>query len=73
MSSDLTTTDDLRWMVEALHEAAQAAAENEVPIGAVVVQNDRCLGRGHNSPISCDDPTAHAEIQALRNLSLIHI
>jgi len=67
MSSDLTTTDDLRWMVEALHEAAQAAAENEVPIGAVVVQNDRCLGRGHNSPISCDDPTAHAEIQALRN------
>jgi tRNA(adenine34) deaminase len=58
--------DDLRWMAEALNEAARAEALDEVPIGAVVVVNGVCIGRGHNASIKSHDPTAHAEIQALR-------
>lgn len=53
-------------MAEALREAALAEAAGEVPVGAVVVLNKTIIGRGHNSPISLNDPTAHAEIQALR-------
>ncbi|HJY82261.1 MAG TPA: tRNA adenosine(34) deaminase TadA [Candidatus Binatia bacterium] len=66
MSGDSTRTDDQVWMTAALCEAAQAESENEVPVGAVVVLNGTIIGRGHNSPISHNDPTAHAEIQALR-------
>jgi tRNA(adenine34) deaminase len=62
-----TSPDDQQWMAEALGEAARAAAANEVPIGAVVVRNGAIIGRGHNSPISFHDPTAHAEILALRD------
>ena len=58
-------SDEL-WMNEALQEALSARAENEVPIGAVVVCDDRIVGRGHNRTISDNDPTAHAEIVALR-------
>jgi len=58
--------DDIVWMTEALSEAARAEAAGEVPVGAVVVCNDALLGRGHNASISLNDPTAHAEIQALR-------
>jgi len=61
--------DDLTWMTEALGEATQAEAENEVPVGAVVVHHNTLIGRGHNSPIALNDPTAHAEIQALRAAS----
>ncbi|MEO5692430.1 MAG: tRNA adenosine(34) deaminase TadA [Usitatibacter sp.] len=53
-------------MREALELAAQAAAEGEVPVGAVVVRDGRVIGRGYNRPISTADPTAHAEIVALR-------
>jgi tRNA(adenine34) deaminase len=53
-------------MAEALHEAIRAEALNEVPVGAVVVLNGACIGRGHNASIQSHDPTAHAEIQALR-------
>ncbi len=53
-------------MAEALREAARAAAAGEVPVGAVVVYHDTLVGRGHNAPITLHDPTAHAEIQALR-------
>jgi tRNA(adenine34) deaminase len=59
-------TDGL-WMTEALAEAALAEANGEVPVGAVVVFNDTIIGRGHNCPISSGDPTAHAEILALRD------
>jgi len=59
-------SDDLFWMTEALREAAQAEAAGEVPVGAVVVHDGVLIGRGHNAPIALDDPTAHAEIQALR-------
>ena len=58
-------TDDA-WMTEALAEAVLAEANGEVPIGAVVVLNELIIGRGHNRPISQNDPTAHAEMSALR-------
>ena len=54
-------------MHAALAEAALAEAADEVPIGAVVVLEDHIIGRGHNTPISTSDPTAHAEIQAIRD------
>lgn len=53
-------------MAEALREAAQAEAAGEVPVGAVVVRDGVLIGRGHNTTIALNDPTAHAEIQALR-------
>lgn len=53
-------------MREALAEAANAAAAGEVPVGAVLVKEGRILARGWNRPISTSDPTAHAEVVALR-------
>ncbi len=50
----------------ALELAAQAAAAGEVPVGAVVVRDGEVIGRGFNRPITSNDPTAHAEIVALR-------
>lgn len=54
-------------MREALALARQAATEGEVPVGAVVVRDGQIVGRGHNRPVSSHDPTAHAEIDALRD------
>lgn len=54
------------WMKEALAEAHKACDEGEVPIGAVLLLDGKIIGRGHNSPIHRRDPTAHAEIMALR-------
>ena len=54
------------FMRRALELARQAQAENEVPVGAVVVLDGKIVGEGWNRPISSSDPTAHAEIQALR-------
>src|SRR3954447_11859436 len=54
-------------MDEALVEARLAAQAGEVPIGAVVVVDDVIVGRGFNQPISSGDPTAHAEIVAIRD------
>ena len=53
-------------MHEAVTEAARAAERGEVPIGAVVVLDGESVGRGHNPPIQAHDPTAHAEIVAMR-------
>ena len=58
--------DDAHWMGLALEEAARAAQAGEVPIGAIVVLDGRLLAAGHNQPIATHDPTAHAEIVALR-------
>ena len=55
------------FMREALAEARLALAEGEVPVGAVVVVGGETIARGHNSPISLKDPTAHAEVLALRD------
>jgi tRNA(adenine34) deaminase len=56
-----------RFMDEALVEAEQASLEGEVPVGAVVVFMGKIVGRGHNRMINDLDPTAHAEIVALRD------
>lgn len=57
---------DEQWMQLAYQQAALAAAQDEVPVGAVLVSQGQVIGRGYNCPIEQHDPTAHAEIQALR-------
>jgi tRNA(adenine34) deaminase len=57
---------DERFMREALEEARRAEAEREVPVGAIVVLGEEIIGRGRNRSVNDDDPTAHAEIVALR-------
>jgi tRNA(adenine34) deaminase len=59
-------TTDADWMALALAEARQAAQAGEVPIGAVLVKDGRVVARGRNAPIALHDPSAHAEINALR-------
>ena len=58
------------FMEEALKEAKKALEKGEVPIGAVVVLEEDIIGRGYNQPITKSDPTAHAEIMALRDASM---
>ena len=53
-------------MCEALEEAKKAASEGEVPIGAVIVKDGEIVGRGHNRVETLKDPTAHAEMEAIR-------
>jgi len=60
------TNEVLRFMRAALGEARRAAREDEVPVGAVVVREGRVVARAHNRPLHLLDPTAHAEILALR-------
>lgn len=59
--------EDLHWMQHAFALAQRAAVEGEVPVGAVLVKEQRIVGKGWNQPITRHDPTAHAEIIALRN------
>lgn len=61
---------DRHWMARALELAEEAAARGEVPVGAVVVRGDQCLGEGGNAVISAHDPTHHAEIAAIRAAAL---
>jgi tRNA(adenine34) deaminase len=61
---------DEDFMRRALELARRAAEEGEVPVGALVVLDDQILGEGWNRPIAASDPTAHAEIEALRSASL---
>lgn len=58
---------DIAWMMHALSLAKRAAETGEVPVGAVLVQDDRIIAEGWNQPIGLHDPTAHAEIVTLRN------
>lgn len=62
----MTTPDHAHWMRHALKLARQAAAAGEVPVGAVVVKDGHVVGEGANAPLSGNDPTAHAEVLALR-------
>jgi tRNA(adenine34) deaminase len=62
----MAAIDDARWMKVALAEATRAEQLGEVPVGAVVVRDDALLARGHNRNLLDYDPTAHAEIVALR-------
>lgn len=66
MNDEGHNSADERWMREALSLARRAEAAGEVPIGAVIVLDGNIIGRGHNAPISGNDPTAHAEITAIR-------
>ena len=59
--------DDLYFMRLAFEEAQNAAWQDEVPIGAVLVVDGAIMGRGRNGPVERNDPTAHAEILALRD------
>lgn len=58
---------DIDFMQHALALAKQAALNDEVPVGAIVVRNGEIIGKGCNSPITLNDPSAHAEILALRD------
>jgi len=65
--STTAASDDDRWMGEALALARSAGERGEVPVGAIVVKDGAVVGRGGNAPIAASDPTAHAEIAALRD------
>ncbi len=58
--------EDEQWMRHAMQLAAQAEQQGEVPVGAVLVREGEVIGEGFNQPISSCDPTAHAEVVALR-------
>jgi len=62
--------DKNSFMEEALIEAKKALKKGEVPVGAVVVLEEDIIGRGYNQPITKNDPTAHAEIMALRDAAM---
>jgi len=59
-------TSDEKFMAAAIKEADKAAAKGEIPVGCVIVLNGKIIGRGHNLRESKNDPTAHAEVVALR-------
>ena len=65
----LGNDDHIHWMTQALKEAALAAEEGEVPVGAVIVHNGMIIGRGHNRTEGLHDATAHAEILAIGSAS----
>jgi tRNA(adenine34) deaminase len=60
------SAEDAQWMEYALQLAGKGEVIGEVPVGAVIVQDEKIIGEGFNQPISSHDPTAHAEIIALR-------
>lgn len=62
----VTLYSDEYWMQFALAQAALAAAQNEIPVGAIIVSGQQIIATGFNRPIASHDPTAHAEIQAIR-------
>lgn len=64
------SAEDRHFMQLAIHEAEIAASAGEVPVGAVVVRNGELIGQGYNQPVAGSDPTAHAEIVALRAAAL---
>ena len=66
MNLTLSTAVDERWMRLALEQAKQAESEGEVPVGAVVVIDDKVIGQGRNQSLGFHDPSAHAEIMAMR-------
>ncbi|MFI5397291.1 MAG: tRNA adenosine(34) deaminase TadA [Candidatus Binatia bacterium] len=66
MINDPQSETDYAFMQQALAVARQAAAVGEVPVGAVLVRGEKIIGMAHNAPIALSDPTAHAEVLALR-------
>ena len=66
MSETITAPEDLHFMQLALEQAHAAAQAGEVPVGAVVVRAGQVIAEGRNSPVTSSDPTAHAEVNAMR-------
>jgi tRNA(adenine34) deaminase len=66
MTRRIRSEADVYFMKKALKEARRAALRGEVPVGAVLVNGSRVIARGYNQPIKKNDPTAHAEIIAIR-------
>ncbi|MFK5893366.1 MAG: tRNA adenosine(34) deaminase TadA [Pseudomonadota bacterium] len=64
---DQNLYNDEYWMLRAIEQAKLAEQHNEVPIGAVLVKDNKLIASGFNQPISSIDPTAHAEVVCLRN------
>lgn len=64
--SEIQIKSDEEWMQFAFEQAALAAEQGEIPVGAIIVSQNQIIGSGFNAPISLNDPTAHAEIQAIR-------
>jgi tRNA(adenine34) deaminase len=62
----ISPVEDEAWMRYAFRLAQRAGEQGEVPVGAIVVKDDRCIAEGWNTPITTHDPTAHAEMVALR-------
>ena len=62
---------DLLFMQEALDEAKKGLAKGEVPVGAVLTFNNEIIAKGHNSPISSNDPSCHAEVNTIREAANI--
>ena len=58
--------EDEKWMKIAIDEAILAKSDGEIPVGAVLIQNNKIIAKTHNQPISNHDPTAHAEVAVLR-------
>jgi tRNA(adenine34) deaminase len=66
MNPSRPSPENAAFMREALAEASRGRSKEEVPVGAVAVVDGKIVGRGHNQPITSKDPTAHAEILAIR-------
>ncbi len=63
----INTSTDIQWMMLAIKQAKQAQEVGEVPVGAILIQNNQLISSARNQSISNNDPTAHAEIQLLRS------
>jgi tRNA(adenine34) deaminase len=68
----ISSTSDEAWMRYAIRLAKRAEQQGEVPVGAIVVKNNLCIAEGWNIPITSHDPTAHAEVVALRGAG-VHV
>ncbi|MDI1291243.1 MAG: tRNA adenosine(34) deaminase TadA [Methylobacter sp.] len=68
----ISSTTDEAWMRHAIRLAQRAQQQGEVPVGAIVVQDNRCIAEGWNIPITSHDPTAHAEVVAMRGAG-VHV
>ena len=67
LTNETVTQEDVMWMKHALTLADKAESIGEVPVGACVVLNSELIGEGYNTPISDNDPSAHAELRAVKN------
>ena len=67
----IATSADQRWMTRALELARDAEREGDVPVGALVVCGDRCIAQAENRTVRHQDPTAHAEILAIREAAAV--